>query len=186
MADAYLSVDDLTTMTEFDFVKDKTEDQLQVYVTRAHIAARSFGPFPTFASLASDSARLAQFKSEMKMALFLMAEALVLANPARPMEAAGITQERLAQLNLSRAEGGGRSGKTKSTATISDEVLAIFRSWSTGTTELLNVVRTDVFEPTHTYDINDPNRHLVTMENVDDLSLTLMTSNGDPLWNPDQ
>lgn len=188
-ADIYLTGQELAVLTEFAYVQSKTAPQLQLYVQRAHIVANDYGPFPTVASLASDPDLQSQFQAEMKMALFLVAEGLVLASPARPMEAAGITQEKLAQINLSRAEGGGRSGKAKATAVVTPEVTGIFRRWALGTSELLKPVRTDVFEPTHSYDVNDPNRKILTREDVDDLSLELFPRPGgfgQPLLDPDQ
>src|SRR5436309_2887336 len=103
MADTYLTVEQLKALTEFDYVKTKSDEQLTFYVQRAHIQALDYGPFPTFDALASDAELLAEFKAEMQVALFLVSESMVLGNPARPMASAGITQERLAQLNVSRA-----------------------------------------------------------------------------------
>jgi hypothetical protein len=171
-ADVYLTTDELVALTEFDYVKGKATPLLDFYVDRAHIRAVNYGPFPTVDSIA-DPDEKARFQADMKVALFLIAEGMVLANPARPMESAGITQEKAAQLNLSRAEGGGRSGKAKATNTVPEEALDIFHRWALGTLELLKAQRTDVFEPTHSYDVNDPNRKLVTREDIDDLSLEL-------------
>lgn len=187
--DTYLTVERLVELSEFEFVKAKPIEQMRFYVRRAHIIARSYGPFPTIDSLSSDVDLQARFVEEMEVALFDVAEALVLGNPARPMQAAGVTQERVNQLNLSRAQGGGRSGKTSPTNAVSEEARRIFVFWAEGTLELLKAVRTDVFEPTHTYDVNDPRRKVVAREDLDDLSLELFPHPGgfgNPLFDADQ
>lgn len=186
--DAYLTANELAEMTEYQFVKDRPAATLGLAVSRAHLISRDYGPFPAIADLADDEDRQAQFVSDMQTALFLVAEGIVLSSPARPMEAAGITQQRLAQVNVSRAEGGGRSGTKQTPAIVTPEVLGIFRYWNTTSTTLMRPNRTDVFEPTHHVDAGDTDRRILVREDIDNLSIEEFpgTFPSDPLLNPDQ
>lgn len=146
----YLQASDLKSMSEFPVVKAKDAGLLEsVYITRAEIMAGSYGPFVYAAD------RRDEFRTQMRLAVFLVAERLVLGQPSTAAAATGITSESIGRYSYSRASGGGNVGKQEAPDVVTAEAEAIFTYWASGSGAELVVDRTAVFEQNYYTDDED-------------------------------
>lgn len=134
----FLTWEQLRDMTEFPVVAARTQAQLELYVTRAHLLLNNWLDY-------TDKGTPDRFSAEMKLATFMIAESLVLANPTRPAQAAGITSETIGKYSYSRAQGGSSVGSGVKGDLVPDEALYILERWSLSEDDALQLSRTDVF-----------------------------------------
>lgn len=138
LPDQFLTVDDLRDMTEFPTVAARTNAQLQLYITRAHILLETWLPF-------DDKDEIDRFEAQMQVATFMIAESLCLANPTRAAQAAGITSETIGKYSYSRAQGGSSVGSGVKGDLVPDEAMFILERWSTVDDDATRVSTTSVF-----------------------------------------
>lgn len=134
----FLTVADFRSMTEFPTVAARTNAQLGLYLTRAHILLGKYLPY-------DDQGKLDQYEQEMQVATFLVAESLALANPTRAAAAAGITSETIGKYSYSRAPGGAGTGTGVKGDMVPDEALWIIERWSKVDDNAIQVSTTSVF-----------------------------------------
>lgn len=147
----YLQAADLKALSEFAVVKTKHPAVLEsVYITRAEITAGQYGPF----TYAGDDAQ--RFRTEMRLAVFLIAERMVLAQPSAAAAAAGLSSENLGRYSYSRAQGGGNVGKREANEIVPQEAIAIFDTWRVEGEDELTVTREAVFSDNYLTDAEEP------------------------------
>lgn len=134
----FLTVVELRDMTEFPTVAVRTEAQLSLYITRAHLLLSHYLPY-------DDQGNQPRYEAEMQVAAFLVAESLALANPTRAAQAAGITSESIGKYSYSRAPGGNATGQGIKGDMVPDEALWIIERWSTADDDAIRVTGTSVF-----------------------------------------
>lgn len=134
----FLTVPELRAMTEFPTVAARTDAQLGLYVTRAHILLAKYLPY-------DDQGEVDQYEQELRVATFLVAESLALANPTRAAAAAGITSETIGKYSYSRAPGGSSTGTGVKGDMVPDEALWIIERWSKTDDTAIQVSTTSVF-----------------------------------------
>lgn len=160
MADPeYLTAARLAEMTEFTVIANKDISKLETYVKRAHSLAEGFGPFPLSEDLSGDTKTA--FDEDMEIAVFLIAERLVLANPSIAAQAAGFISEKIGSYQYRAST----SGEPVSSVIVPEEALTIFERWrDEGEDDGILVERTDVFTPTLIEDADEPGRKVVVEE----------------------
>lgn len=134
----FLTVEDLRDMTEFPTVAARTDKQLGLYVTRAHILLENWLPY-------DDRGQIDRFEQQMQVATFMTAEGMALANPTRAAAAAGITAETIGKYSYSRAPGGASTGTGVKGDLVPDEAIFILERWSLADDDVLGLTTTEVF-----------------------------------------
>ncbi len=139
LPDHFLTVSEFRQLTEFPMVSTKTDAQLGLYLTRTQVLLWEWLPF-------EDRGMESDFLAQMKLATFMIAESLALANVARPAAAAGYSSETIGKYSYSRAPGGGSSGQGIKVDLVPDEALAILERWSAnGSGDYSAISTTEVF-----------------------------------------
>lgn len=169
MARVFLTAPDLKALSEFPVIENAQTVKLQVFVDRAHAMIRGMGTLPRDEDLESDEER-EDFRKDMRLAHFLLAERVVLANPATPSAASGVTFEKIGRYEYSRARTTDRSGDTIDTELLTREIVNLLAYWLDDDEEEFKVTRTDVFGPANYVDANDPNRRVIVEEDFTEMT----------------
>ena len=138
LPDQFLVLADFRAMTEFPTVAARSDAQLGLYLTRAHVRLEEWLDF-------DDRNQPDRFEAQMMLATFMVAESMALANPTRAAAAAGITSETIGKYSYSRAPGGSSTGQGVRTDLVPDEAILILERWSRAEDNVISIHRTEVF-----------------------------------------